>query len=121
MIALLGERKVVEQTESVTTSSGTSKAGKSRSITTQVKTESALIKGEVRNLEPLEGILKLSGKMPPARIRIPLSKMKEVAAPFVDVLGLGSIDIERPAGPLPEVVPPVPSVGADLKLRNFNV
>jgi hypothetical protein len=119
MINLLGERKFIETTHSETTNSGSGKAGKSRTTTSQVKTENAIFKGELRNLDPREGILKLDGKVPPMRVTIPVSTLMKVADDFLLVENPGRIDIERPTEDLPTDPPQVPSTMVDPDADEF--
>lgn len=119
MINLLGERKFMETTHSVTTNSGSSKAGTSRTTTSQVKIENALIKGELRNLNPCEGILNLDGKIPPIRVTIPVSTRKSVVPNFMLVEQPGRLHIDRSIHDLPTDPPQVPSTMVDPDADEF--
>jgi hypothetical protein len=119
MINLLGERKFMETTHSVTTNSGSSKAGTSRTTTSQVKIENALIKGELRNLNPCDGILKLDGKIPPIRVTIPVSTRKSVVPNFMLVEQPGRLHIDRSIHDLPTDPPQVPSTMVDPDADEF--
>lgn len=109
MINLLGERKFVEVTPSKTSTFAGGKMSRSTSMTSQIKTEKALIKGQLRDLDPLKGILKLDGRMPPTRICIPIATNKQDVTPFRDVKEGQSIDIAKPTMELPEQPSTVPS------------
>ena len=120
MISLLCQRKVEESSTTETKTAG-SMGGKSSSVTSQTKTEPALIKGQLRDLEPRHGILKLDGTMPPSRVVIPLAKRKASEVPFVDVKSYLPIHIERPANLAPTEPPSPPSPRDGKHPINFNV
>lgn len=104
MVGHFGKQEFVREIRSTGTSNSSKgfmdsgSSGKSENISEQHGKDDALMTRDFQNMAPRNGLLDLSGPMPPAWTTIPILELPEAAPSFADKQNVRAMRIERPGG-----------------------